>query len=70
MECNFSEVSIECQEILKSEQFWYLGSILYAEGDNGADVTYIFKAGWTKWRNVSGVLCDRRIPLRLKGKFY
>ena len=78
MECNFSKnqdmnegvVSIEGQEIPKSEQFRYLGSILHAEGDIGADVTRRIKAGWIKWRNASGVLCDRRIPLRLKEKFY
>ena len=67
---NEGVVSIEGQEIPKSEQFCYLDSIIHAEGDISADVTHIIKEGWTKWRNASGVLCDRRIPLRLKGKFY
>ena len=35
-----------------------------------ADVTHRIKAGWTKWRIASGVLCDRRIPLRSKENFY
>jgi hypothetical protein len=27
-------------------------------------------AGRLKWRQASGVLCDPRVPLKLKGKFY
>ena len=77
MECNFSKtqgmnegvVSIEGHEIPTIEQFRYLGSILHAEEDIGVDVTYRIKTGWTKWRNASGVLCDRHIPLRLIEKF-
>ena len=78
MECNFGKhqgmnegvVSIESQEIPKSEHFQYLRSIIHIEGEIDADVTHRIKAGWTKWRNASGVLCDRRISLRLKEKFY
>ncbi|KAG5587041.1 hypothetical protein H5410_047475 [Solanum commersonii] len=34
------------------------------------DVAHRIEVAWMKWRLASGVLCDKKIPSRLKGKFY
>ncbi|GJU91036.1 retrovirus-related pol polyprotein LINE-1 [Tanacetum coccineum] len=34
------------------------------------DVTPRIRAGWMRWRATSGVLCAKKVPLKLKGKFY
>jgi hypothetical protein len=47
-----------------------LGSMLQMNGDIDEDVSHTIKVGWLKWHQVSGVLCDPRVPLKLKGKFY
>ena len=26
--------------------------------------------GWNGWRRMSGVICDRRVPSRVKGRVY
>ena len=48
----------------------YLGSMLQKDGDIDEDVRYRISAGWLKWRQVSSILYDRRVPQKLKGKFY
>ncbi|RWR79317.1 RING-H2 finger protein ATL52-like protein [Cinnamomum micranthum f. kanehirae] len=40
------------------------------DGGIDTDVSYKIQAGWTKWRSASGVLCDRKVPLKVKGKYY
>ena len=78
MECKFSqrrtpgniEVSLGTQKILEKENFRYLGSMVQQDGGIDTDVSHRIQAGWTKWRSASGVLCDRKVPLKVKGKYY
>jgi hypothetical protein len=46
------------------------GSMLQKDGDIDEDVNHLIKAGWMKWRQASGILCDKRVPQKLKGEFY
>jgi hypothetical protein len=54
----------------KKNTFRYLGLILHKDGDIDEDVSHRIKADWLKWCQTSGVLCDPRVPLKVKGKFY
>ena len=44
--------------------------MLQRDEDIYEDVSHIIKAGWMKWRQASDVLCDKRVPQKLKCKFY
>ena len=44
--------------------------MLQRDGDIDEDVSHRIKVGWIKWRQASDVLCDKRVPQKLKGKFY
>lgn len=39
-------------------------------GESNEDITHRTKIGWLKLRSVFHVLCDSKISLKLKGKFY
>ena len=44
--------------------------MLQRDVDIDEDVSHRIKAGWMKWRQAFGFLCDKRVPQKLKGKFY
>ena len=56
--------------IPKVEKFKYLGSIIQQNGDIDEDINQHIKADWIKWKNASGVRCDKRMHVKLKGKVY
>jgi len=56
--------------VYKVDSFKYLESVLQKNVGFNEDIMHRIKCGWIKWRETSGVLCDRRIPIRLKVKFY
>jgi hypothetical protein len=73
MKCDFSamgyedgDVSLDGQVVPNKDTFRYLGSMLQKEGDIDEDVSHRIKAGWLKWWQAAGVLCDPRVPHKLK----
>jgi hypothetical protein len=64
------DVRLDGQVVPKKDTFRYVRSILQKNGDIDEDVSHKIKADWLKWRQASSVLCDPRVQLKLKGKFY
>ena len=50
--------------------FKYLWSIFTSEGGSQADVNNRIRIGWMKWKEVSGVICDKKMPVKLKCKVF
>ncbi|KAH1225684.1 hypothetical protein GmHk_11G032522 [Glycine max] len=65
-----SEVKIGDHIIPQVTRFKYLGSVIQDDGEIEGDVNHRIQAGWMKWRKTLGVLCDAKVPIKLKGKFY
>ena len=57
-------------KVTRVKQFKYLGSTVQESGSCEREVKKRVQAGWNRWRKVSGVICDRRLPARVKGKVY
>ena len=78
VECKFNDVrrenevvvKLEAHEVCKRDKFKYLGSVIQSNGEIDEDVSHRIGAGWMKWKLASGVLCDKKVPPKLKGKFY
>ena len=46
----------------------YLGSKVQESGSYEREVKKRQQTRWDGWRKVSGVICDKRLPARVKGK--
>ena len=64
------ELDIELEENILNQRdsFVYLGGAVCGDGKTDRDVRRIVQAGANAWRAVEGVMADRRISKRLKGK--
>ena len=65
-----SDNNLQGQNLERVKTFNYLGVTLAENGDLDAEMTHRIQSGWKNWKRVSGILCDRRISLRVKGKVY
>ena len=63
-------VKMEDAKVPRVKELKYLGSTVQESGGCEREVKKRVQAGWNRWRRVSGVICDRRLPARIKGKVY
>ena len=63
-------VKMENTKVPRVKEFKYLGSTVQESGGCEREVKKRVQAGWNGWRRVSGVICDKRLPARVKGKVY
>ena len=63
-------VKMEDTKVPRVKEFKYLGSTVQESGSCEREVKKRVQAEWNGWRKVPGVICDRRLPARVKGKVY
>ena len=63
-------VKMEDTKVPRVKEFKYLGSTVQESGSSEREVKKRVQAGFNGWRRVSGVICNRRLPARVKGKVY
>ena len=65
-----AEIQLQGETVKRVKTFTYLGSTLAEDGELDAEVTHRVQSGWKNWKRVSGVLGDRRMNVKIKGKMY
>ena len=62
-----SDIYLQAENLEKLNTYKYLGVTLEVNGDLDAELTHI-QSGWKNWKRVSGILCDRKLSLKVNGK--
>lgn len=52
------------------DTFKYIGSIIHEDEKVECDITSQMNTRWVKWKQPSGIPCDKKISHKQKGKFY
>ena len=64
------EFKLQGEKVKRTKNFKYLGSTVSNDGRREEEIRRRIQAGWMSWRKVSGVLCDRKLLAKVKGKMY
>ena len=65
-----AEIHLLGETVKRVTVFTFLRSTLAEDGELDAEVTHRVQNGWKNWKRVSGVLCDRRMNVKINGKVY
>ena len=64
------EVRLQGELLKRVDKFKYLGSTVAHDGELDAEISHRIQSGWRNWKSMSGVLCDKRMSMKVKGKIY
>ena len=64
------ELKLQREKLKRAKNCKYLGSTVSSDGRCEEKVGRRIQAGWMSWKKVSGLLCDRKLSARVKGKMY
>lgn len=77
MDCKFSNdqrpsqiLTLNGERLKECHKFKYLGSVINNTATCDDDLNHRVSVGWQKWKENSSIFCDRKMPLKLKGKLY
>lgn len=73
LECNMAQggdLFMQDYKLQKVDAFKYLGSYIAKDGGLEREIDHRIQAAWNNWKRTSGVLCDKKISARVKGKVY
>ena len=59
-------MGIELVNLPTVQSFKYIGSTMDRGGGASKDLKNRVAKAWSKWRELSGVICDKKIPTKLK----
>ena len=53
-------------KLKKVNTFKYLSFHVASDGSLDPEINHRIQSGWKNWKDVSGVLCDKKISVRVK----
>ena len=65
-----AQIHLQGETVKRVKIFTYLGSTSAEDGELDAEVTHRVQSEWKNWKRVSGVLCGRRMNVKIKRKVY
>ncbi len=67
---NYEDIQLGDDKLNTVTTLKYLGSIFDSNGGAERDISNRVKLAWMKWKQLTGVLCDKNVPIKLKDKVY
>ena len=64
------KIQLDGKNLKKATSFKYLGLVTQCTGNLEKEITNRIQSGWNNWRKITGVVCNKRVPIRLKGKIH